>query len=342
MHADSEHICLPFFPLPLLVVVFIGWTLINLWRVSRAIFIVIFQLLILIISGQSCICHPNSVSAVVYDSSVRLPICRRHNCTTNTTNCTSNSIQSPAHCPIYHLHETISPVHTSKYIQIIANETTPKNDLSAKCDQTVAECANPKEYSRFDDYCIPQNLLKDYQSYRQFRMSMPFIIDIYANLDVLVFLCQTVRPSIYCEYIANLCVLSKYVPRFIPLRQCDALQNVIERLCFLSFFYSYAMEKNSPCNVFFATQTTLYTSNGFDGTQTKLVPFLFYPKGRNTIDDVDKVIDQRYKYKRNGEDYDAEGLDAIGYYSVNFSISNSPFWLNVCHRFLSIRFAANQ
>lgn len=79
---------------------------------------------------------------------------------------------------------------------------------------------------------------------------------------------------------------------------------------------SYAMDKYSPCNVFFASQTTLYTSNGIDGTQTKMVPFLFYPKGRNAIDDVDKVIDHRYKYKRNGEDYDAEGVDAIGYYSV--------------------------
>lgn len=79
---------------------------------------------------------------------------------------------------------------------------------------------------------------------------------------------------------------------------------------------SYAMDKYSPCNVFFASQTTLYTSNGIDGTQTKMVPFLFYPKGRNVIDDVDKVIDHRYKYKRNGEDYDAEGMDTLGYYSV--------------------------
>lgn len=76
------------------------------------------------------------------------------------------------------------------------------------------------------------------------------------------------------------------------------------------------MEKYSPCNVFFPSQTTLYTSNGIDGTQTRMVPFLFYPKGRNTIDDVDKVIDYRYKYKRNGEDYDADGMDSIGYYSV--------------------------
>lgn len=76
------------------------------------------------------------------------------------------------------------------------------------------------------------------------------------------------------------------------------------------------MEKYSPCNVFYASQTTLYTSNGIDGTQTKMVPFLFYPKGRNAIDDVDKVIDHRYKYKRNGEDYEAEGMDALGYYSV--------------------------
>lgn len=94
------------------------------------------------------------------------------------------------------------------------------------------------------------------------------------------------------------------------------------------------MDKYSPCNVFFASQTTLYTSNGIDGTQTKMVPLLFYPKGRNTIDDIDKVIDHRYKYKRNNEDYDTEGMDAFGYYPVLSQATFRPMKFSMIHHFV--------
>lgn len=69
-------------------------------------------------------------------------------------------------------------------------------------------------------------------------------------------------------------------------------------------------------------QTTLINS-GTDTYQTKLVPFLFYAKGRGISDDLDKVIDYRYKYSKNGATYDSENYDGYGsHYAVCFKSLN--------------------
>lgn len=164
-----------------------------------------------VVTGQACTCHPNAVTEIVYDSSFRQPICRSTNCTTNAPNCTAKSAP-PTRCPLFHLRESINLAQPSKCIQIIETASAPRSDnvsRTTKCDRSVAACDEPKNYERFGDYCIPQTLLKDYQSYRQFKVPLPIVIDIYANLDFLVFFCQTLRLSGYCEHIANLCVLSK-------------------------------------------------------------------------------------------------------------------------------------
>lgn len=162
-----------------------------------------------IISGQTCTCHPNAVPEIIYDSSFRQPICRSTNCSSIASNCTTKSLSS-THCPLFHLREVTNSVQPSKYIQIIEQQKQKSDNVTnTKCDRTVAACAEPNNYERFGDYCIPQTLIKDYQSYQQFKTPQSTIIDVYANLDFLVFLCQTLRLPIYCEHIANLCVLSK-------------------------------------------------------------------------------------------------------------------------------------
>lgn len=167
---------------------------------------------ILMISGQSCACHPSAITEIVYDSSFRHPICRSTNCSSSAPICITKST-FPAQCPVLYLREVVNSVQPFKFVQIVesAVATARENISRAKCDRSVAACAEPKYYQRFDDYCIPQSLLKDYQSYRLFQMPLPTVIDIYANLDFLVFFCQAVRLNVYCEHIANLCVLSKYV-----------------------------------------------------------------------------------------------------------------------------------
>lgn len=175
------------------------------------------------LSGQSCMCHPNAVTEIIYDSSFRQPICRTMNCTSHPANCAAKSMSS-VHCPLYHLREAINTVQPSKLIQIIIENPSAagsENVSMAKCDRTVTACADPKNYERFGDYCIPQMLLKDYNNYRQFKMPTPTVIDIYADLDFLVFFCQTLRMPIYCEHIANLCVLTEYVRFSFPFFSND-------------------------------------------------------------------------------------------------------------------------
>lgn len=63
-------------------------------------------------------------------------------------------------------------------------------------------------------------------------------------------------------------------------------------------------------------QTTLISA-GTDSYQTKLVPFLFYAKGRGVSDDLDKTIDYRYKYVKSDTSYDSEQYDGFVQYPVS-------------------------
>lgn len=111
--------------------------------------------------------------------------------------------------------------------------------------------------------------------------------DLFENVEFYIFFCQTMKMTEYCEHVANLCVLTVY-----------------------------NLDKYSPCNIFYTTQTTLINA-GVDTYQTKLVPFLFYAKGRSVSDDLDKIIDFRYKYgKISTMDYDNEDYSVYGHYAV--------------------------
>lgn len=95
----------------------------------------------------------------------------------------------------------------------------------------------------------------------------------------------------YCEHIANLCVVTVY-----------------------------NLDKFSPCNIFYTAQTTV-VSAGTDSYQTKLVPFLFYAKGHSTTDDLDKVIDHRYKYTKYDANHNSVEYEMFTPYpviSINF------------------------
>lgn len=129
-------------------------------------------------------------------------------------------------------------------------------------------------YVRFQDYCIPLSLLSDYFNYKQFKTTQTNIINIYNDLEYYVFFCQSMHITIYCELVANLCVLSQY-----------------------------SLERFSPCNIFYASQSTIVSEIGVNGFKSRITPFLFYAKGKNTLDDLDKIIDQRYRYGSKRDDF---------------------------------------
>lgn len=136
-------------------------------------------------------------------------------------------------------------------------------------------------------------MLGDYFNYKQFGASQTNVVNVYADLGILMFLCQSLHLPIYCEYVANLCVLSLY-----------------------------NLERFSPCNHFYAAQTAFAGGIGVDGYQSRVTPFLFYPKGKSTVDDLDKTIDQRYRYGRASDDFfdDVDVTDEISMLVVGHAL----------------------
>lgn len=204
-------------------------------------------------------------------------------------------------CGLQHLIEVISTSPPLKSIQIIQipsklNEKNQTSNVSCAdvhnpSDLSNFDCIDPKNYVRYDKYCIPNYLLNDYLNYKLFRVSsmqngIIIMVDLFENMEFLIFLCQTMKMLYYCEHVANLCVLTVY-----------------------------NLDKFSPCNIFYTMQTTLINT-GVDTYQIKLVPFLFYAKGRSVTDDLDKVIDFRYKFGKNIMDYDSEEYGVLGPYMV--------------------------
>lgn len=256
------------------------------------------------IKGLNCVCNRKSITKIEYDTNMKQPICTPLNCT-NAIECNIQlfvpNLRPSQPCGLEHLVEVISTSPPSKSIQIqripakagknqTANFTCPTYGNSAELP--AFECVDPKNYVRFKNYCIPNYLIKEFLNYKQFKMTTTQSVattgnSLFQHLEFLVFFCQTMKLLEYCEHIANLCVLTVY-----------------------------NLEKFSPCNTFYTMQTTLISA-GTDSYQTKLVPFLFYAKGRSVSDDLDKAIDYRYRYVKSDTSYDSEQYDGFIQYPVS-------------------------
>lgn len=246
-------------------------------------------------------CNRRSVTKIEYDTNLRQPICVILNCT-NSIECNiqlfTPLLRSTESCGLQHIIEVVSSSPPSKSLQIqrIPLKPIDKNQSTnvtcnsyEKTAQIVPfECIDSKNYARFNDFCIPNYLIKDFLNYKQFKMTTATTKanDLFENLEYMLFLCQTMKMIDQCERVANLCVLTVY-----------------------------NLDKFSPCNIFYTMQTTIINT-GADSYQTKLVPFLFYAKGRSTIDDLDKIIEYRYRYMKYdsshySDEYDMYGPNAV-------------------------------
>lgn len=252
------------------------------------------DMIYLLFPGLQCECSKTSSINVEYDSNVRQPVCVSLNCT-KPGEC-AIAIKKYSQCGLRHLIEVVSTSPPSKSIQIQRippkriNNSLLANIFCSLDDLNAFECSDPKEYVRFKDFCFPNYLIRDFLNYRQFSAARPdvftaFSVNLFENLEFVVFLCHMMRISEYCEHVANLCVLT-----------------------------IYNADKFSPCNIFYATQTALI-SNGIDNFQAKLTPFLFYAKGRSASDELDKIIDYRYQYFKTR--VDSGVFDIFGRHSVS-------------------------
>lgn len=144
-------------------------------------------------------------------------------------------------------------------ILIESNQNNKQIDM-VPLDQINGTACDPKTHSYFmNKYCIPNSMLKSYNNYNNFKSHT-----IYDDLRFYVFMCDTMKMIYHCNYLANLCVLSHY-----------------------------SVEVNSPCSLFFVQQTPELGGFGYD-VNTRILPFIFYKKGRSTADELTKQIDRKY------------------------------------------------
>lgn len=124
-----------------------------------------------------------------------------------------------------------------------------------------------------NQYCIAKTLLKEYMTYVNYQSQQI----IYKDLPFLIFFCEIMHIPEHCNHLANLCVIS-----------------------------NYNLDKNSPCTIFFATQQSSMILNGaaniiINNRQNnyQMMPFLFYKKGKDMVDELNKLIDYSYSLEND-------------------------------------------
>lgn len=107
------------------------------------------------------------------------------------------------------------------------------------------------------EYCIRSELFKDLKNYQNYKnLPLTQTLNLHNELKYIVFFCKVLHQRSYCNYLANLCVLTHF-----------------------------DLDKNGPCYHFYRQQTQLNgialdeTSEGneLDGGE-KLKPFLFFKR----------------------------------------------------------------
>lgn len=219
-------------------------------------------------------CNSKSTMEIIYENVLKHPICTPNNCTTSASQCQPppSTVQP---CNLYHIREMSANFQTKSlqiYIQPPIDNTNSSKDQPSICPTS---CEDTKTYIQHRNYCIPRVLLKDFLNFGQFQ-PRPIASTAYADIEFLLFFCHSMKVATSCEHLANLCVLSMY-----------------------------NLDKYSPCGLFFSTQTTI--SSGDGGFYQKVVPLLFFTRGKSSTDELEKVIDYRY------------GFDRMEYGEVNLS-----------------------
>lgn len=205
-------------------------------------------------------CNNKSTMEIVYDNVLKHPICTPNNCTSSASQCQPPLNVQP--CNFYHIREMTTNFQTKSlqiYIQPPINNTS-----SSTCPTS---CEDTKTYIQYKNYCIPRVLMKDFINFGKFQ-PRPIESSAYIDIEFLLFFCHSMKVATACEHLANLCVLSMY-----------------------------NLDKYSPCGLFFSTQTTI-SSGGDGGFYQKIVPFLFFTRGKSSTDELEKVIDYRYGFDR--------------------------------------------
>lgn len=216
---------------------------------------------------------------------------------------------SPVKCRYKYFNYSGYNVKT-KSIQIYSAQNQTK--LCDKCDY--------KTHSLYlNEYCIPNASLKAYQGYANFHLPLPQSSVIFKHLNYLTFFCQQIKNSTACNQLANLCVLSYY-----------------------------NLEKYSPCTLFFQVQQLEEIANGNidEEYMARLRPSIFYKKGKQTIENIGKFIDQKFSLENDKNTFNITKIefDVDGNLVKHAKLEIDE--LNLCERYMvadgDIRFGVNR
>lgn len=200
-------------------------------------------------SGDRCVCDKNSTEVFEYDNIIKRPICEKPlRVSSNRTLCKLHYVNAT----------TFSSIRKSvKIYRKFQNE-------SCDCDE--------KSNERYEDFCIENELFKGISMpYKQLPLTQS--LNLNRDLKFIVFFCQVLHQRKFCNFLANICVLTHY-----------------------------DLSTHSPCSSFYAQQNNqkelsmndiLGEGSAFDGGES-LKPFLFFNSGKSAKTIFKQPIDFSY------------------------------------------------
>jgi hypothetical protein len=240
-------------------------------------------------SENQCLCDKNSSTIFEYDNILKRPICEKR---------AEVMAIEPNKCQLRFVNATkFSSVRKSVriYRLIGGNE---------KCT-----CDNKNSENYGGVYCIKNELLKDIKNHQQYKnLPLSATLNLSYELKFIVFFCKILHRREYCNYLANLCVLTHY-----------------------------DLDKNGPCYAFYQQQNQQISideggggreggGNEFDGGE-KMKPFLFF-RGRKANKNLfDKFIDFSYRIDSDNVSHDFFLLNKMGEISNEIKIATCN-----CHK----------
>lgn len=223
---------------------------------------------------NQCFCDKNSTESFEYDNILKRPICKPQ-----------TEVVPESKCRLHFVNSTdFSSVRKAVRIYRLPVATT------RKC---LCDIKNNEEYRGL--FCIRNELFKDLKHYQQYRhLPLTQTLNLSYELKFIVLFCKILHRRDYCNYLANLCVLTHY-----------------------------KLDKNGPCYSFYQQQNQHLAideggnmfgaseGNEFDGGE-KMKPFLFFRGRKNNKHLFDKFIDFSYNI---------ENVSLSGAGEGNFSVS---------------------
>lgn len=200
-------------------------------------------------SGDRCVCDKHSAEPITeYDNIQKRPICEKLLRASNRTFCNLHFVN----------YTNYSSVRKSvKIYRKFQNE-------SCDCDE--------KSNERYEDFCIENELFKGISlPYKNLPLTQS--LNLNRDLKFIVFFCQVLHQRKFCNFLANICVLSHY--------------DLNEQ----SPCYSFYIQQNNPKEL--SVNDILGEGSIFDGGES-LKPFLFFSSGKSAKTVFKQPIDFSY------------------------------------------------